>query len=422
MSALTTTVAAATPASRELPSIAQLYARHFRRVWWVVRSAGVPDEAIEDVVHDVFVALHHRLPSYDGRLPLERWLIGVARNTAFSHRRGAARRTLRVAELARVDTEPVDLDDHVAQARAWRELQRFLVELPDEQREVFTLIELNGDSAPSVAADLEVKLNTVYARLRLARGKFDRWLVQHGHGDPQWTRDAAPGGAPREAQRARAWAAIAISLRASAGLGAGFSTAKLAVMIGVLATAGVAAVALRSGPEPPIDAPPSTEPRTQASASDPVHAVEAREPRSDPRSPLAAVPATAAPTVVRAHAGPASTGQRPRAVDGPAVRDGTATADGPAPGDEQRWLAHAHEAIAQGEAERALSWIDRHAHAYPDSALAPERVVLRVDALCQAGRRDEAEAAVASWRHDHAQRLPRIAGRLAARLDDDCGR
>lgn len=404
--ALTRTVAAAAPAARELPTIAELYARHFRRIWWVVRGAGVPDEAIEDVVHDVFVALHHRLGSYDGRLPLDRWLVGVARNAAFTHRRGAARRTLRIADVARIEVEAPDLDDHVARARAWRELQDFLVALPDDQREVFTLIELHGDTAPAVASSLDVKLNTVYARLRLARGKFDRWLAQHGHRDPQWTRDAADGGAPREAQRAGAWAAILASTRVPATVGVGLSTAKLAMVIGVLVGSGVVAATLRSDPAP------------RAELADTTDAAITPAPPAAVASATAPSPATVAPG-----AAPTTTPTR-AAAPAPSRRPAPATAavapasdDAVDPADEQRWLSRAHEAIAAGDPSTALTWLDRHAHAFPRSALAPERVVLRVDALCRAGRRTDAEAAIAAWRRAETQPLPRIAARLESACD-----
>jgi RNA polymerase sigma-70 factor (ECF subfamily) len=48
--------------------------------------------------------------------------------------------------------------------------------LPDEQREVVVLIDLEQLTAPQVAEALEVKLNTVYSRLRLGRAALTRAL------------------------------------------------------------------------------------------------------------------------------------------------------------------------------------------------------------------------------------------------------
>lgn len=55
-------------------------------------------------------------------------------------------------------------------------MNRFLAELDPKQAEVFYLAEVEGLTAPEIAAALEIKLNTVYARLRLSRERFERAL------------------------------------------------------------------------------------------------------------------------------------------------------------------------------------------------------------------------------------------------------
>ncbi|MGC4025347.1 MAG: sigma-70 region 4 domain-containing protein [Mesorhizobium sp.] len=52
-------------------------------------------------------------------------------------------------------------------------VQRVLDELPDERREILVLAEFGELSAPEIAELLEVNLNTVYSRLRLARRDFE---------------------------------------------------------------------------------------------------------------------------------------------------------------------------------------------------------------------------------------------------------
>jgi RNA polymerase sigma-70 factor (ECF subfamily) len=59
----------------------------------------------------------------------------------------------------------------------------FLADLDEPQAAVFHLVEIEGMSAPEVAAALGVKLNTVYARLRLARKRFERLLRRKKAGD-----------------------------------------------------------------------------------------------------------------------------------------------------------------------------------------------------------------------------------------------
>lgn len=48
-------------------------------------------------------------------------------------------------------------------------LERSLSRLDEDQRMVFILVELEGESVPSVAAGLGANVNTIYTRLRSAR-------------------------------------------------------------------------------------------------------------------------------------------------------------------------------------------------------------------------------------------------------------
>jgi RNA polymerase sigma-70 factor (ECF subfamily) len=45
---------------------------------------------------------------------------------------------------------------------------------------VFHLSEVEGMTAPEIAASLEVNVNTVYGRLRLARQQFEAFLARRG--------------------------------------------------------------------------------------------------------------------------------------------------------------------------------------------------------------------------------------------------
>jgi RNA polymerase sigma-70 factor, ECF subfamily len=149
----------------------ELYRRYHRLVWWVVRGAGVPEAWVEDVVHDAFLAIHRRLPELADPAQLRPRVIGIARNAAFSHRRGAARRRARqAAELA--PEEPSAVDSIVGHRQAWDQVRRFLDELDEPQREAFVLCELQGMAPADVASALQVSRNTVYSRLRLARAKL----------------------------------------------------------------------------------------------------------------------------------------------------------------------------------------------------------------------------------------------------------
>jgi RNA polymerase sigma factor (sigma-70 family) len=164
--------AAAEPAPPE--SFDAVYAEHFAFVWRSLRALGIPPASIDDATQDVFVVVHHRLHTYDGRVPMRGWLFGICRNITRRHHE----RSARVSPLQLVG-EHAPLDEIVQ----WREtaqlVARFLDTLDDDHRAVFVLAQLEGHAAPEIAEALGVKLNTVYSRLRTARARFTRAMARH---------------------------------------------------------------------------------------------------------------------------------------------------------------------------------------------------------------------------------------------------
>lgn len=146
-----------------------VYAEHFAFVWRSLRALGVDSAATDDAAQDVFIVVHDRLHTYDGRVALRGWLFGIARNVARKHRE----RRGRTSPLQLVG-QPAPLDETLQ----WRErasmVAHFLDSLDEEQRAVFVLAQLEGSTAPEIAEALGVNLNTVYSRLRTARARFAR--------------------------------------------------------------------------------------------------------------------------------------------------------------------------------------------------------------------------------------------------------
>ncbi|MBM4781439.1 MAG: sigma-70 family RNA polymerase sigma factor [Archangiaceae bacterium] len=149
-----------------------LYEAHARQVWRTLARLGVPAANVEDAVHDVFLTAHQRLSEFGQRSSPSTWLIGIAVKAAANLRRKSKRQGLVVAAPASTHGP----DDELERRRKLFELERVLSRLPDEQREVVVLCDLEQLSAPEVAEVLEEKLNTIYSRLRLGRAALKRAL------------------------------------------------------------------------------------------------------------------------------------------------------------------------------------------------------------------------------------------------------
>jgi len=146
-------------------------------VWRVVRRLGVPDADAQDAVQEVFMVVARRLPEYEERGSLRAWLVAIARQVALHAQRARFRRE-RKAQAARLVEAPVDPQAALEHSEAAQFIQSFLNELDRDQALVFYLAELEGLTAPEIAACLQVKLNTVYGRLRLARQRFEARVAQ----------------------------------------------------------------------------------------------------------------------------------------------------------------------------------------------------------------------------------------------------
>ncbi|RYZ07255.1 MAG: sigma-70 family RNA polymerase sigma factor [Myxococcales bacterium] len=159
--------------------IAQALGEHFETVWRSLRRFGVGESQADDAAQHVFVAFAARIEVVE--LGRERpYLLGIAARVAANFRRQHAR--LREEPVESVDVAPSserNPESLLVQQQRREQLDRALATLPDLQRQVFVLYELEGFSLPEIARALEIPLGTATSRLRRARDAFEAWVDQH---------------------------------------------------------------------------------------------------------------------------------------------------------------------------------------------------------------------------------------------------
>jgi RNA polymerase sigma factor (sigma-70 family) len=366
----------------------QVYRRYFGFVWRLAYRLGVQAIDLEDVAQEVFIVVHRRLPGFEQRSRMETWLAAITRRVAWRHRRGRERARRKLDAL-----QPVDRPDDgfsFERSAAIRSLDHFLQDLPREQREVFVLSELGGLGGPEIVEVTGMKLNTVYARIRTTRQRFDAWcsvvsaddrpaqVLARSRRDPRPPRDAAP----------RVWALLGLRLGAPATAA---STTTLATSLKVFTLTlavgsvglGLVSAVLPPRPSPPA-APGARGPQpVERTASASASRSAATEPAAVAAPPPNAIPSPASPPPVAAPA------DATRAEPRPPVRST------PSPGEA---LAREHAIIASSRAAadrdpaQALAQLDAHEREFPNGVLGRERARLRVRALCRMQRLDEARA------------------------------
>lgn len=129
---------------------------------------GDPDRA-DDLVQDTLERAWSRYSRWQKRGELRAWMFGIMHNHFIDGVRAAGRRT--------DQTAPGDLPDAPVRATQTdqlevRDLDRCLLALPAEQREVLLLIAVEDLSYQETARILSVPIGTVMSRLSRAREKL----------------------------------------------------------------------------------------------------------------------------------------------------------------------------------------------------------------------------------------------------------
>jgi len=152
-------------------------------------AAGMLDDAddADDVTQHVLVRLYAHLPRFRGHASFSTWLYQITRNAARDawRRRGSRLRALeRLHVLDRpvaAEPDPEASDDVVARARA------ALASLPERQRAVFDLVELQGYAPHEAAALIGIAPATVRVHLLRARRALREIMLAHPAPAPQAT-------------------------------------------------------------------------------------------------------------------------------------------------------------------------------------------------------------------------------------------
>jgi RNA polymerase sigma-70 factor (ECF subfamily) len=158
-----------------------IYERWFEDVSRWVRAMGGPDAEREDLVQDVFVVVHRRLPDFDGE-NLAGWLYQIARRRV--------RDFLRLSWVKHLLIHSVPLADGLvekgaspAEALETKEkrelLGALLKKLNESERAALVLFELDGLSGEQIATLQGVPVNTVWVRIHKARKKLKLSLAKY---------------------------------------------------------------------------------------------------------------------------------------------------------------------------------------------------------------------------------------------------
>jgi RNA polymerase sigma-70 factor, ECF subfamily len=151
------------------------FQEHFDTLWRLAARLGVPESHVDDVVQEAFIIADRRaLEITPGS---ERgFLIATVVRSSANQRRRQKTRVEYAADLAR-ESPPsgyADAEQLLAQKQLRQLLDAALDDLPEEQRSVLVLHEIEGFSAAEIAELLDLPPGTVASRLARGRSKFSK--------------------------------------------------------------------------------------------------------------------------------------------------------------------------------------------------------------------------------------------------------
>lgn len=145
---------------------------------------GVAEADLPDMLQEVFVVVHRRLDSFDGRSKVSTWLYEICRRVASNHRRRAHVRREKPTDDSRERAHHETPEAAIMARNRRRLLHALLDELDVDRRAVLVMFELEELSCPDIAAQLGIPVGTVHSRLHQARLELKKiWSRKRAESD-----------------------------------------------------------------------------------------------------------------------------------------------------------------------------------------------------------------------------------------------
>ncbi|WP_051215924.1 sigma-70 family RNA polymerase sigma factor [Ferrimonas futtsuensis] len=167
---------------RDKQAYAELF-RHFAgRVHAFCFTRLGDDQTAREVTQDTLLAVWQKAASFDlDKGNVSTWIYTIARNRCFDlGRQKLSRPTLVSADELYLEPTPVEdeCDLQIQGEAEKRRLNELIARLPENQRQVVSLVYLKEMSHQAVAEHLNLPVGTVKSRLRLAMEKLSMRLTK----------------------------------------------------------------------------------------------------------------------------------------------------------------------------------------------------------------------------------------------------
>ncbi|MGA7624783.1 MAG: sigma-70 family RNA polymerase sigma factor [Candidatus Acidiferrales bacterium] len=167
--------------SGEEAAFEELIRRHQQRVFGLVSGILRRREDVEDVVQQVFLKVFISLRRFDHRSAFSTWLYKISVNECWDYlRKKKVRPLVYEADLSEEQVSRLDgivsadrpTESSTSRTEARDLLERMMERLPEQDRQLLILKEVEGFSVQELAEILDLNVNTVKVRLFRSRARL----------------------------------------------------------------------------------------------------------------------------------------------------------------------------------------------------------------------------------------------------------
>lgn len=158
-------------AKGDVQAFQRLYHLHIKQVYGLVFRLCADRTIADDLVQEVFVQIWKKLGSFRGESKFSSWLYRVATNICLTEMRKQKR------WFSKLKHQELEAGDELDKGELdISQLDKLILMLPEQTRQVFVLHALQGESHQNIAVWLGIAEGTSKAQFHRARKSLEEWL------------------------------------------------------------------------------------------------------------------------------------------------------------------------------------------------------------------------------------------------------
>ncbi len=155
----------------------EIWKQFNRQLKAFIRTKVKDEAAAEDILHEVYLKIHFKLPSVKHPEKIKNWLFQIARNAIIDHFR-SKKNNVSISESTVIIDDDFDPDPH---KKIQASLLKMINQMPEMYRDALIFTEYEGLKQKDLAQKLGISYSAAKSRVQRARSLLKDMLFQCCH-------------------------------------------------------------------------------------------------------------------------------------------------------------------------------------------------------------------------------------------------